>query len=42
MRHYLAGGLPPAARPAENSSKNAPDSLLTLQPIGSPLRDLSR
>jgi len=36
MRHYLAGGLPPAARPAENSSKNAPDSLLTLQPIGGP------
>ena len=27
-------GSPPATRQAENSSKTAPDSLLTLQPIG--------
>ena len=37
IRHYLAGGLSRAAKQAENSSKNASDSRLTLQPIGGPL-----
>src|SRR2546423_749332 len=31
---WRGAGSPPATRRAENSSKNAPDSLLTLQPIG--------
>jgi len=34
IRHYLASGLSRAAKQAANSSKNAPDSRLTLQPIG--------
>src|SRR4029450_4728260 len=34
MSRCQAGGSPRATRSAENSSETAPDSLLTLQPIG--------